>query len=654
LNDRALAAQRAGQFERAEALYRESLAQDRRQPGVLYALAGVLERLQKGPDAIALLHEALALVPGNAKIHHSLGLALCDARRYDEAIDHLRRAVTAEPRYARGWNNLGNALRDCGQKADAASAYREALRLEPNYALAQLNLGGILVELSRFAEAEGALRRALQLQPGHYESLVSLGAVLRQLQRPEEAAATYREAIALQPERTDARLRLGATEQEMCDWRHFDEFIALVHRYIADVTAAPLAPFTYLSLPTSPAEQHVAASRWVERALSPAQSPLPTLALRTLSSRAPGERLRVGYLSSDFRHHAIAFLLTELLERHDKARMETFGYAYGPDDGSAERQRIRKAFEHWRDIDADSDEQASQRMRSDRLHVLIDLNGHTQYSRTAILARRPAPVQMSWLGYLGTLGAPWCDYIVTDRFVSPPEIQPHFSERFAYLPHCYCPSDTRRAIDARTPARSECGIPDDAFVFCSFSAGYKILPDVFAAWMRLLVRIDGSVLWLVANDPVSQANLVREAGRAGVGPRRLVFAPKVAQPLYLARLRCADLFLDTFPYNAGTTANDALFAGLPILTCAGATFASRVAGSQLLAAGLPELVTHSLDAYEATALRLAREPAALSAIRTRLAAAGSASPLFDMARFASDFEALLERVHRERERASSE
>jgi predicted O-linked N-acetylglucosamine transferase (SPINDLY family) len=619
---------------------------------VLYALAGVLERVQKGHEAIALLHEALAIVPGNAKIHHSLGLALCDARRYDEAIDHLRRAVTADPRYARGWNNLGNALRDDGQKAEAASAYREALRVEPNYVLAQLNLAGVLVELSRFAEAETALRRALRLQPGHYESLVSLGAVLRQLQRPEEAAAAYREAIAVQPERPDARLRLGATEQEMCDWRHFDEYIALVHRYIADATAAPLAPFTYLSLPTSPAEQHVAAKRWVERALSPAQSPPPPLAEAPLASRAPGERLRVGYLSSDFRHHAIAFLLTELLERHDKAQLEIFAYAYGPDDVSPERRRIRNAFDHWRDIDADSDEQASQRMRGDRLHVLIDLNGHTQYSRTAILARRPAPVQMSWLGYLGTLGAPWCDYILTDRFVSPPETQPHFSERFAYLPHCYCPSDTRRAIDARTPARSECGLPGDAFVFCGFSAGYKILPGVFAAWMRLLAQVDGSVLWLVANDRASQANLLREAAAAGVDPRRLVFAPKVAQPLYLARMRCADLFLDTYPYNAGTTANDALFAGLPILTCAGATFASRVAGSQLLAAGLPELVTHSLDEYEATALRLAREPGALPAIRARLAAGKSASPLFDMARFASDFEALLEHVYRDLERAS--
>jgi predicted O-linked N-acetylglucosamine transferase (SPINDLY family) len=360
----------------------------------------------------------------------------------------------------------------------------------------------------------------------------------------------------------------------------------------------------------------------------------------------PGARLRVGYLSSDFRHHAIAFLLTELLERHDKARVEAFAYAYGPADTSLERQRIRNAVDHWRDIDAQSDEQAAERIAGDHLDVLIDLNGHTQFSRTAILALRPAPVQMSWLGYLGTLGAPWCDYVVTDRFVSPPESAPHFSERFAYLPDCYCPSDTRRAIDPRLPERSECGLPERGFVFCCFSAAYKILPNVFAAWMRLLLQIDGAVLWLVANDPHSQQNLVNEAVRSGVDPRRIVFAPKVAQPLYLARLRCADLFLDTFPYNAGTTANDALFAGLPILTCAGDTFASRVAGSQLRAIGLSELVAPSLADYEATATALARDAGSMAALRARLAANRAVSPLFDMTRFARNFETLLESLCR--------
>jgi len=288
--------------------------------------------------------------------------------------------------------------------------------------------------------------------------------------------------------------------------------------------------------------------------------------------------------------------------------------------------------------------QVAQRIRADGVQVLIDLNGYTTHSKSEIFALKPAPVQLSWLGYLGTLGAPWYDYVITDRFVSPPAAQEHFVECFLYLPECYCPSDTRREVAAAVPSRADCGLPEQGFVFCCFNASYKILPSVFALWMRLLAALPGSVLWLAPASATAAVNLRREAATREVNPARLVFAPRAELSQHLARHAHADLFLDTTPYNAGTTANDALFMGVPVLTCAGETMASRVAGSQLRAIGLAELVTENLADYEALALRLAREPALLDTYRARLAANRSTHPLFDMARYARDFEDAMERL----------
>jgi predicted O-linked N-acetylglucosamine transferase (SPINDLY family) len=385
-------------------------------------------------------------------------------------------------------------------------------------------------------------------------------------------------------------------------------------------------------MPLAPSAQRRVAEAWT-------RFTLPSSPSVRASPRASRPRLRIGYVSSDFRDHAIAYLLCEVWERHDRARVETTAYSIGPRVASPLRTRIERAFDRFHDAFDETPEQTAQRIRGDGIDVLIDLNGHTRGARSEIFAMRPAPRQLSWLGYVGTQGAPWIDYVVTDRFAAPEALQAAFTERFLYLPDCYCPSDTRRQAGAGA-SRTDAGLPAEGFVFCCFNNTYKILPAVFDVWMRLLDALPGSVLWLSPGEDRAIANLRREAAARGIAADRLVFAAHVPLPEHLARHEHADLFLDTTPHSAGTTANDALLMGVPVLTCAGDTMASRLAGSQLHAIGLAELVTAGLAEYEARALALARDAQQMAELRTRLSANRRTASLFDIARFTRDLEAV--------------
>ncbi len=349
-------------------------------------------------------------------------------------------------------------------------------------------------------------------------------------------------------------------------------------------------------------------------------------------------RLRLGYLSSDFREHAVAYLLAEALELHDREAFDVFGYGIGGDDGSELRQRLMNAFDQFVDVGPLSAQDAARRIHADGIDILIDLNGHTQGGRTEICALRPAPLQVSYLGYPATMGADFVDYVITDRYLTPPEQQRNYSERFAYLPDVYQPNDRMRPMLAETPPRSTYGLPEDGFVYCSFNNSYKITPRLFEIWMRLLAKTPGSVLWLQEGNTLVMANLRREAQRRGIAPDRIVFSPRKLPDEYRAQYRVADLFLDTLPYNAGATASDALWAGLPLLTCSGQTYVSRMAGSLLRAVGLPELIASSLDEYESTALTLAQEPQELRTLRQRLVDARERAPLFDTPRYTRNLE----------------
>jgi predicted O-linked N-acetylglucosamine transferase (SPINDLY family) len=387
---------------------------------------------------------------------------------------------------------------------------------------------------------------------------------------------------------------------------------------------------------TTAQQQLRSARQWADRQPKAAVE----LARKIPLDRPPdvGVKLTIGYLSADFNAHATAYLIAELFEKHDHNQFTICGYSFGPDDGSPMRRRLANAFDRFVDVEDASFLEAAERIAADGVDILVDLKGYTKDARTQILAWRPAPIQVSYLGYPGTMGVPFMDYILVDDFVVPVEQQPFFSEKLVHLPGCYQVNDSRREIAPNTPSRAECGLPEQGFVFCDFNNSYMITPEMFTVWMELLKAVPGSVLWLLESNRFAPANLRHEAEARQVAAERLIFAPQMPLPEHLARHRLADLFLDTFPVNAHTTASDALWAGCPMLTMAGDTFVSRVAGSLLRTIGLPELVTNSLDEYQAMALRLTRDAGLLAGLRARLEANRKTSRLFDAGRFARGIE----------------
>ena len=488
----------------------------------------------------------------------------------------------------------------------AEASFREAAKLAPDDARIQADIATLCILQNRHDDAEAPLSRALALEPDHPYALC-LYAHIRQRHGAWGGLA-------------ELHTRIGRVLDRGVD-----------HRYQFSV-------FPLLSMPTTPLQQLIAAQWTASMFVPPVPVPRPHLAHR------PGERLRIGFVSSDFRSHATVTLMMELWERLDRNHFALFAYGLLPRDAGPVGQRVERAFEHFADVSGEPTDRAAALVREDRIAILFDLNGYTTHAREAIFALRPAPIQINAIGFQATLGTTWHDYILTDRFSLPESLQRFYTERALYMPHMLYPSDTTRLPAGPPPSRAACALPEHAFVFCCFNNTYKILPEVFAIWMRLLAAVRGSVLWLLETSAEAKQNLCQEATRAGIDAQRLLFAPRVGVGEHVARNAAADLFLDTYPYGAHTTANDALLAGLPLLTCVGETLVSRIAGSQLTAVGLPELITESFAQYEALALKLATEPALLKAYRERLAANRHTTPLFDMARYARDFEDAMQRI----------
>jgi protein O-GlcNAc transferase len=661
LNLRGALAGMRGDFAAAAALFRRVLERQpgnakaafnlgeccRRQGDVAGALAGYARAIESDPDMLdayrhgalaATTEAALAAAAGEdgiaryarsraANYLNALALKL-EAGDPATAEATYREAAALAPEDAVVLVNLGELLLALGRPKEAEAVLRQAIALAPSPE-AQTNLGVALAALGRGEAAIDAYRAALTLEPDHLNAQSNLGGALAATGRRVEALAALRTALTLCPGHALALVQLVYQRQWLCDWPGLDEEeAALLERTRSGERVTPLP---LLAFADDPALLLRAAEIWARPFAVPAERHLPP--------RPPArrERLRIGYLSRDFRVHAIAFLAAELFERHDRTRVEIAGYSIAPDDGSALGARLRRSFEHFTDLTGLDDAAAARRIHADGIDILVDLTGHTEGARTRILAFRPAPVQVNYLGFPGSMGADFIDYILVDPFLAPAAHQPFFSERLVHLPHCYQVNDTARTIAPR-PARAACGLPERGFVFCCFNQTYKITPAMFGIWMHLLWSVPESVLWLFASEPAA-AHLRREAASRGVAPERLIVAPPLPQAQHLARLSLADLFLDTLPYNAHTTASDALWVGLPVLTCAGRTFASRVAGSLVHALGLPELVTTSLGDYEAQALRLARHPRLLAALRRRLAVNRATAAPFDTSRQARHIEA---------------
>lgn len=616
--------------------YAQALSHSPEDPDVLNNMGVLLKQMGRLDEAVAAYQRAITVTPNEPNLHANLGLALRDLGHLDEAAAALRRAIAIDPSYAVAHSNLGKVLKELGQLAEAVASYRHVIALTPDNPLVHYDLGLALMESGDLDEAAISFRQAITLDDHFAAAYSSLADTLTELGRHAEVVDCYERMLMSLPSVDAVFSRLVLARRHLCDWREFaadDEKCRALFR-----SGDPeVAPFTSIAISPSPAEQLLCArSRAGERTKGAGRLPEPLPRAR--------DKLRLGYVSFDFRDHALAILIAELLERHDRERFELVGYSMGPHDGSAVAARLRRIFDHFVDVRALSDAAAAQRIRDDEIDILVDLTGYATGSRPAIFAWRPAPIQVNFLGYPGTMGGEFLDYVIADRVTLPFSMQPFYDERIVHLPDCFQPRDTTRAIAERTPSRAECYLPESGFVFCCFNNPYKITPMFFDIWMRMLSRIEGSVLWILAADQIHQRNLQREATARDIDPARLVFAPRVPLPAHLARHRIADLFLDTLPCNAHTTASDALWAGLPVLTCIGETFAGRVASSLLHAINLPDLVTHSLGEYEALGLRLAGDPTQLAGLRLKLEANRHTSALFDMARFAHNLEAAFEHM----------
>jgi protein O-GlcNAc transferase len=599
-------------------------------------LGRTLLTLGRPAEAVEFFSRAVALQPASPQLHNNLGSALNELRRHAEAEASYRRALELEPASPEVLNNLGIALTDLYRFAEAARLLQTALRIKPDYAEAHSSLGNVCMALRRFEDAVASYRRAIELRPDSVDAQHNLATALRRLGHHEEAAEAYRRERQLDAGNASTLVELTMLERQLCDWQSTESREAEIIDRVR--SGAAVSPMSFLCFSTSSADQLRCAQNYF------AQNGLPDAGPRAAPERAPDGKIRIAYLSFDFREHATAYLLAELLERHDRSKFDVVAVSFGPDDESPMRRRIVAAVDRFVDIRQCSDAAAARLIAEMSVDIAVDLNGLTGDNRCNILARRPAPVQVNYLGYPGTMGAPFIDYVIVDPYVVPPAEQRFFSERLVYLPDCYQVNDTRRAIAEQTPSRAECALPERGLVFACFNNNYKITPVLFDVWCRLLRAVPDSVLWLLQDNSSAAANLRREAQARGVSPDRLVFAPRMKLPEHLARHRLADLFLDTLPVNAHTTASDALWAGLPVITCAGGTFVSRVAGSLLRAVGLSELVTRELADYENLALKLAAEPSVLADVRARLARNLPVAPLFDLERYRTFIEAAYQQM----------
>jgi protein O-GlcNAc transferase len=595
--------------------------------GLAHALSGELEA------AIARWRQVVQLNPRQFAALANLGTALWQRNEYPEAIAHLRTALVIDGSHAQMHYNLGCALQATGELEAAIASYSRALTLDEHFTDAAASLAQACYALGVAQHRAGKLQAALasyehslQLSPDRADAWRDRARALETLQRLREALASYERAVALDPMDAGSVAGTLSCSVRICDWQLVARSLQQLRKLPAGMEA--VHPFLALSVVDDPAGQAlIAAARSRIYASGPGSEPRDAI-----SPPQPqrGERLRIAYVSSDLREHPVAHLIAGVLDHHDHAQFEIHAISLqGEAQVSETGQRLRRSVEHWHDVSTRTDSDVVQLMRELQIDIAVDLNGHTVGARPGIFAHRAAAVQVGYLGYAGTMGASYMDYVLADPVVIPPTEECWYTEKVIRLPHCYLPNDDQRAIGP-APTREQAGLPAQGMVFCAFTNAYKINPPVFDIWMRLLREVPQSVLWLRGMGPEARGNLLREAAARGVEAQRLVFAPHVASMAdHLGRHQLADLYLDTLPYNAHSTACDALWVGVPVLTCTGRTFASRVAASALTAVGLPELITQDLQEYESRALQLAREPERLRELRLRLAQQRDRSPLFD-------------------------
>ena len=585
-----------------------------------------LQQLKRFEEALDSYERALKIQPDYAEAYYNRGNALQQLRRFEEALDSYGQALKIKPEHAEAYNNRGNALQQLRRFEEALDSYERALKIRPDYAEAYNNRGNALQQLRRFEEALDSYERALKIQPDYAEAYYNRGNALQQLKRFEEALDSYARALTSNP---DGDCLFGMwlhVKMYLCDWSNLG---ALLPDLIAKIQQAKkvTTPFAVVGVIDDSALQRQATETWISE-MYPASPALPPLTIRCRH-----ERIRIGYYSADFQAHATTHLMAGLFERHDRRRFELLAFSFGPGERDDMRKRLAGAFDQFLEVRTKSDIDIARISRELGIDIAVSLTGFTQDARPGIFSYGAAPIQVSYLGCPGTMGAPYIDYLIADQTLIPEESRRHYSEKIVYLPHSYQVNDRKRPIADKVFARAELGLPPTGFVFCCFNNSYKITPDTFDSWMRILMQVEGSVLWLLEDNSTAANNLRREAQARDVAAERLIFARRMPMPEHLARHRAADLFIDTLPCNAHTTASDALWAGLPVLTRIGESFAARVAASLLNAVGLPELVATTQEQYEAKAVELAGDPGRLAELKERLHRNRLTMPLFDTERF---------------------
>jgi predicted O-linked N-acetylglucosamine transferase (SPINDLY family) len=672
-NNAGVVLQMRGKLDEAAHAYRRAIAARPGYAEASFNLGSVLHQLRQLAAAEATYRQVIAIAPKVAVAHNNLGTVLKDQGNLDAALSAFDQAIALQEDYAEAHFNRGTVFQQQERPEEALAAYGRALALRVDYIDAANNAGIVLQKLGRHAEAIDLYRKLAQPTSAHADLTNNMGTALLGSSRPEEARQAFEQTLVSRPDFPEAAYNLGNALRELgrladalaaweralqlradypdalsqlvhhralaCQWYHHaadqETLLAMVRNGVR------VPPFYLLSTPATAADQQLAARQWMTPIQPPQQARFqhrPSLL---------GGRLRLGYLSGDFHQHATAQLMAGLFEGHDRDRFEVVAYSYGADDASAMRARLRRAFDRFEDISGLSYRDAASLIHRDEIDILIDLKGYTHGSRPMIPALRPAPVQASYLGYPATMGADFIDYILVDRFVADDAEQAVFSEKLVQLPVCYQANDPAFARIASPTSRRDWGLPEEGVVLCCFNNSYKLSPGIFDIWMRLLGATPSCVLWLLATNELAKANLRKEAAERGVDPARLVFAAVVPSAVHIERHRHADLFLDTLPCNAHTTASDALWGGVPVLTCRGDTFAGRVAGSLLNAVDMGELVTTSLDQYELIAKALLGDPARLGALRRKIEQKRDVNSLFDLPTLTRAIEAAYERMWRQ-------
>jgi predicted O-linked N-acetylglucosamine transferase (SPINDLY family) len=627
----AITAFEAGNFNACELALEEVLKAEPKHLSALQIYGLVKASQGQHQAAVSFLQQAVQIDPQDAGLQFNLAKALSESDQEQAALAHHELATQLTPFNAAAWLNFGISLFKLGIYEEALSCYQKALAIQDSNAAAWFNQGLALKALGRNEAALNAYGRAIQIKPDYFEAWLNTAILFTQLHYEDKALIAYEKALAIKPNYDYLFAMPFNLKMTMGNWIGYEVALAAILSK-ASVGEKAITPFGMLAISSSPELQLAVAKQYTQNRTK------ADLALPAILNRQRSQKIRLAYYSADFRNHAVTQLLAGLFENHNKAQFEVIAFSFGHDNNAEVFQRINQSLDQLVDIQGMSDLEVAKLSREMEIDIAVDLMGLVQDSRPGLLAYRAAPIQVNYLGYPGTMGADYIDYIIADHTLIPADCRQYYAEKIAYLPFSYQANDNKKQIAEKTASRTELGLPEQGFVFCCFNNNYKITPPTFDSWMRILGQVEGSVLWLLEDNRFIAQNLRLEAIKRNIKPERLIFAPRLSLAEHLARHRAADLFLDTLPYNAHTTASDALWAGLPVLTCMDASFASRVAASLLNAIGLPELITTNSQEYESLAIALANDSARLQQLRTKLAAQRLTAPLFNTPLFAQQIE----------------